>query len=460
MFKGSNVENGEPALSPLQQGRRSVMLGTGKVAAMGAVVATWGSRMSREADAAPLVDAAAPVDTPRPVDTKTGSGLREDQLLRVKSQIEEDLKSGLYYGAVVLVARHGVLGLHEAIGYTNAANAQDRQPIAKNSVFTLFSSTKALTDVLVYRAIEKGQFALTTKVSDIIPAFDGPSRKDITFYHLLTHSSGLSPVFTPRAGMPIDHLEEVIDAICKNVQSVERPGELVTYAPMAGQALMGWATHLTDPQKRSYRQLVNDEILKPLKMNDSSIGVRADLKDRHIFPVFTDEAAGQAMAQIHLGHEDLGPNGIFRSETAEMPWVGGYATGSDMFRFAEMLRRGGELDGARILSPAILNAATMNRTGDKPNELYKQLAMGRGWEPYPAYIGLGFELRGEAICHHMFGTLTSPRTFGNYGAGSSVFWVDPERDMTFVCLSAGVMNEADNIERFQRLSDIAVSAAI
>jgi hypothetical protein len=32
--------------------------------------------------------------------------------------------------------------------------------------------------------------------------------------------------------------------------------------------------------------------------------------------------------------------------------------------------------------------------------------------------------------------------------------------MTFVCLTSGVMDEADNIERFQRLSDIALSAAL
>ena len=69
-------------------------------------------------------------------------------------------------------------------------------------------------------------------------------------------------------------------------------------------------------------------------------------------------------------------------------------------------------------------------------------------------------MRGEQIIPTMFGTLTSPRTYGNYGAGSTLFWVDPELDMTFVCLSAGVMKSAQNIERFQRLSDIAVSAAV
>jgi len=124
-----------------------------------------------------------------------------------------------------------------------------------------------------------------------------------------------------------------------------------------------------------------------------------------------------------------------------------------------MCRQGGALDGARILSPATLELSRRNWTGDKPNELYKVLAHKRGWQPSPAYIGLGFSLRGAVHCHHMFGTLTSPSTFGNYGAGSALFWVDPERNVTFVCLTAGVMESNDNIERFQRLSDIAIGAA-
>jgi CubicO group peptidase (beta-lactamase class C family) len=95
-----------------------------------------------------------------------------------------------------------------------------------------------------------------------------------------------------------------------------------------------------------------------------------------------------------------------------------------------------------------------------PNELYKGVALRSGWEPPPAYIGLGFSVRGERIVHHQFGTMTSPETFGNYGAGSTMFWIDPELDMTFACLTAGVMTQAANIERFQRLSDLAVAAAL
>ena len=53
--------------------------------------------------------------------------------------------------------------------------------------------TKAFTNALIYRAIEDGELALTTCVSDVIPEFSGGLRQTITFYHLLTHSSGLPP---------------------------------------------------------------------------------------------------------------------------------------------------------------------------------------------------------------------------------------------------------------------------
>ena len=386
-----------------------------------------------------------------PSDSKPDRGLSQARLARLKAAIEEDVRRRRYFGAVIAIARHGRAELLEAIGY---ADAEGRRALRKDSVFSLFSVTKAFTNALVFRAIEHGQLALTTRVSTIIPEFAGGVRESITFYHLLTHSSGLPSVFTPRAGMYIDRLDEVLAAICAHLQCEAPPGELVTYAPMAAHALMGEAVRRLDPRGRSYRQLVEEEIFKPLAMRDTAIGVRRDLKERHVVPHFIDP-----LPFTHPGHSNFGPHGAFEEEHAEMPWVGAISTVADLLRFAEMLRNGGELEGMRILSPALLEQATLNRTGDRPNELYKALALARGWEPYPAYIGLGFFLRGEAICHHQFGTLASPRTFGHTGAGSTIFWVDPRLDLTFVCLTAGVMNEADNVERFQRLSDMALAAA-
>ena len=72
---------------------------------------------------------------------------------------------------------------------------------------------------------------------------------------------------------------------------------------------------------------------------------------------------------------------------------------------------------------------------------------------------LGFPLRGDAIGVNLYGSMTSPATMGGYGAGTTIWWTDPERDLTFVGLMTGVMNADANYVRWRRLSDIAVSAA-
>lgn len=378
--------------------------------------------------------------------------LDEQRLMDLRLAIEADVAKGLYHGAVIAVARHGHIGLQAAIGTADPAR---RDPLRWDSVFSLFSVTKAFTNVVALKSIELGRLALTTPIARIIPEFSGGLREKITIFHLMTHTSGLPMVFEVKPGMYIDRLDEVIAAICETIFPTEPPGEHVAYSPICNQALLGEALRRIDPKGRSYRAIIEEELLQPLAMRDTAIGLRGDLKARHVVPDFRGN-----FPINHLGHSNLGPNGAFEEEHAEMPWVGAVSTVPDMVRFAEMLRLGGRQGEARILSPATLELSTRNWTGERPNELYKTLAHRRGWEPAPAYIGLGWSLRGTALCHHLFGTLASPGTFGNYGAGTTLFWVDPARDLIFVCLSAGVMESNDNIERFQRLSDMAVSACL
>ena len=373
------------------------------------------------------------------------------RLARLLEVVRDDIAKDRYYGAVLAIGRHGKLALHEAIGHADPAR---KRPVKKDSVFSLFSVTKAITVVLVLRAIERGAFSLATPISDLVPEFSGQGREKITIFHLLTHSSGLPSVYSAREGMLIDVLDEVVAEICKNVFPMEPPGLNVRYAPIVHHALLGDALRRIDPRKRSYRQIVDEDLLQPLRMQDTSVGLRKDLRKRHLVPEFRGNSPTQ-----HLGHSNLGPNGAFEEERAEMPWVGIVSTAADMYRFAEMLRRGGELDGARILSPTMIERAHHCWTGDKPNELYRKIFESRGWEVLPAYIGLGFTLRGERMGHALFGTLTSPETFGNHGAGTTIFWVDPKLDLTFVGLSTGVMNSDVNLERWERLSDLAVAAA-
>src|SRR6201999_1986633 len=123
---------------------------------------------------------------------------------------EDDIARDRYNGAVLIVARGGEVGFQQAIGSHDQAQTR---PLGMDSVFSIFSVTKAITNVLAFRAIELGQFALTTKICNIIPEFFTPARSPITIFDLLTHTSGLPPFFTPRADLNIDKFDDVLAAI-------------------------------------------------------------------------------------------------------------------------------------------------------------------------------------------------------------------------------------------------------
>jgi CubicO group peptidase (beta-lactamase class C family) len=379
-------------------------------------------------------------------------GFDSARLDALTAAIERDIEADLYFGGVISVKRGGQPAYLKTFGYSSPA--KDRK-VAEDSVFSLFSVTKAFTNILIFQAIERGLLTLTTPVAKIIPEFAGGLRDRITVFHLLTHSAGLPSMFEARPGMYIDRLAEVIAAICQVALPIEAAGVRVDYAPLFNHALLGETARRLDLKKRSYRQILHEDLFEPLGMKDTSMGVRRDLKSRHLIPEFRGNYPIQ-----HLGHSNLGPNGAFEEEDAEMPWVGCVSTASDMMRFAEMLRSGGALDGRRIVSRAMVERARTIWTGDKPNEFYANGIRAAGGIAPPANIGLGFSVRGPQMGTSLFGALASPGTFGAHGAGTTIFWVDPERDISFVGLMTGLMKTIDNLWRWERLSDIVHAAAL
>src|SRR5918912_1211609 len=153
--------------------------------------------------------------------------------------------------------------------------------------------------------------------------------------------------------------------------------------------------------------------------------------------------------------------GAMVTAEAEVPWLGCVTSAPDLLRFSEMLRNGGTLDGVRILSPAMVDLATRNHTGQMPNTTWSFASGVRGWKPFPAFLGLGFYLRGDRVAPNFLGMLTSPRTFGGMGAGSTMFWVDPERELSCVFLTSGLITcELRNTDRMQRISEMVVSELV
>ena len=67
-------------------------------------------------------------------------------------------------------------------------------------------------------------------------------------------------------------------------------------------------------------------------------------------------------------------------------------------------------------------------------------------------------MRGDRLAPGPFGALNSPRTFGGFGAGSTAFWIDPERDLSFALLTTGLMEDSLHLERIGTLSNMVIAS--
>jgi CubicO group peptidase (beta-lactamase class C family) len=133
---------------------------------------------------------------------------------------------------------------------------------------------------------------------------------------------------------------------------------------------------------------------------------------------------------------------------------------ADAVRFIEMLRRGGSLDGLRILSPTLTAYALRNHTGDQSNGFWGYSREERGIEPFPArFTLLGGYTRSKG--HHIaaMGLTASLGSCATVGSGSTMLMFGPERRLSFTFLSAGFLEGLHQFRRLQRLSDLALAAA-
>ena len=369
---------------------------------------------------------------------------------RLSQAIEGDVERKLYDGAVTIVSVGGKVVFEHATGF---ADRSAGKPMRLDSVFPIFSISKAFNAVLVLQRVERGEARLNTPVCEIIPEFAARGKQRITLGQLLSHSGGLPASFPAVPAEKIGDLDAVVAAVC-DVALEAVPGEEVSYSPIMAHAVLGQCVRRLDGGKRRLRDIAREELLEPLGMADTALGATTALAARAVMPRVSDESPGMfdASALVGLGLMILNPE-----LNTEIPAGGFVSTAADVSRFAEAMRQGGAWNGKRVLSGPMVALATSNHTGARPNDLWTYARELKGWPLFPANLGLGFFLRGEGLHPTYSGHLSTPGTFGAMGAGTTNFWVDPVRNMTMVCLTTGFLEEANSALRFQRLSDVAIA---
>jgi len=372
------------------------------------------------------------------------------RLRRLDDVIQHDIDTERFDGCEIVVSRHGRVVYEGRFGWADRAAGR---PISENQVFVTMSIGKQFTVALVLACVERGDFAFTTRVADLIPEFARRGKGDVTIAHVLTHTAGLPAMLPPMPPEQVGSLEAVVAATCDALLE-SRPGSRVTYSVIVGHAILAELVRRVDGGCRPYRQILADDLFGPLGMRDTSLGLRGDLAPRLAPVVARDRTPGL------LDPDFLELMGQALTPETEIPAGGYVSTASDLHRFAAMLRGGGALGDVRILSPAMIETASVIRTGTMTNSLFEYSEAQRGWEPFPANLGLGFFVRGAGIHPTPFGTLASPRTFGGFGAGSTTFWIDPARDLAYAFMSSGLMEESRSMERHQRLADVVHGAVV
>lgn len=377
-------------------------------------------------------------------------GFEPGRLSALRDAVAADVAAGRYDGAAMLVARRGEIAFDEVVGF--ADRAADR-PLGREDVFFTMSVAKQFTNTAVLQVVERGRLALTTRVAEIIPEFAAHGKDRVTVGDLVIHKAGLSAGFPPLPPEQAGNLSAVALAVAAMPPEAE-PGTVINYSPVCAHAVLGEMVRRVDPASRPFRRILAEDVFEPLGMTDTSVGVRPDLAPRRVPVVVRDRSPGLFEPEALEGISAI------LTEESEVPAGGCLTTASDLLRFAEAMRLGGALDGHRILSPAMLRLATTNQTGEMPNLLWAYAKEKAGWPDIPAYLGMGFFLRGRGLFPMPFGSLASPGTFGGLGAGSTMFWVDPASETSFVFLSSGLLEESANVVRLQRISDMVHAALV
>jgi CubicO group peptidase (beta-lactamase class C family) len=325
---------------------------------------------------------------------------------------------GITSALVILVARRGVVVLHEAFGrLTPDDNAP---PVKRDTIYPVASLTKPITATAAMLLVEDGLLGLQRPVSDYLPEFSGEGKQAVMVYHLLTHTSGLrdqdvNAHAAKKRGIVASPPPEATQHPWINEYLFLRydaplgkpPGVEMSYCN-CGYILLGEIVRRVSGQ--ALADFARERIFQPLGMKDTFYivpdAVRARIVRR---PLDAPSAATVA----------TGVPGLETRENQELPLAKGgvYSTAMDMAIFGQMFLNRGSYGEVSILSPAAV--AEMTR-----NQIPGVSAQHRG-EFFPeASWGFGWSLHGNKRAPQ-YGSLYSPQAFDHIGAGGVYFWVDP-----------------------------------
>jgi CubicO group peptidase (beta-lactamase class C family) len=401
---------------------------------------------------------------PRDVDSVTtvgeegdpaDAGMTAENVERIWRDAVSWYRSGVHPALQLCVRRDGIVVIDRALGHARGNGPADpadveREPATPETPFLVYSASKAITAFVVHMLHERGALDIGLPVADYIPGYERHDKGEITVGHVLAHRAGVPNL--PREAMDLERIgdrEFLCDILC-DARPFAKAGRMLAYHAVSGGFILGEIVHRVTG--KDIRQVLAQEILEPLGFRWTNYGVDPADLDRVALNYVTGpitlpplsnlltRALGSPLDELVEATNDP------RFLTAIVPAASTVTTANEISRFYELMRRGGELDGVRVMRPETIRHALTEQS-----HLEVDLSLA-----FPTRFGYGLMLGARVLS--LYGRDTQ-HAFGHLGFTNMLAWADPQRALACAVLTNGKPIIYPELPRFYGLCQRITSEA-
>jgi CubicO group peptidase (beta-lactamase class C family) len=396
------------------------------------------------------------IRVPADLDAATAVGLEDPGVLdpaaldRIWDAARHWYRAGMQPAIQLCLRHNGKVVLNRALGHAwgnGPADPLDAEqiPVTTDTPFCVYSAAKAITTTVVHMLVERGEFSLDDRVCDYLPTYARHGKERTTIRHVMTHSAGIPFATGPRPDLRRMNDSDYARAQLGALKPIHRPGLMHIYHGLTWGPLI--REIVSAATGRNIREILATEILDPLGFRWTNYGVaQADVPlvaPSHVTgkPLPAPIAAGLKMALGGSMAQIIPFSNSPMFLTSVVPSSSTVSTADELSRFAEILCRGGELDGVRVLRQETLRAATRQCRRLRPD-----VATGLA----PMRWGTGFMLGSRRF--GPFGR-DAAAAFGHTGLTNIAIWADPSRGLAVGLVSSGKPGGHPEAGRYTALLD-------
>ena len=340
---------------------------------------------------------------------------KDEKIIKNLSQyIPKVLKAMNTPGLNITIARDQNIIWEAGFGYSDAFQKKET---STETIFRSGSMGKTYTGMAILQLVEKGVIKLSDTINKHLTfKVKNPfSDKDITIYHLMTHTSGLTGDAAGGVFNKSRSLRETLKSKYKESHQIligkkptwsVAPGTKWLYSNI-GIATLGLIVENTNPEKLSFSRYVEKNIMKPLKM-ESSLYPPAQSKE-HI--------PHNLWKRMSTGYHTMGdvwiPTPLVNFE--EFPAGGFIATASDHLKYMLAMQNHGKFNGVQVFKPETVKTALTPQKFDDGSIISYKLP---GFYQGMVWVLMNWGSENKHFYHnggHMFGWRTNGVSWPSHG---------------------------------------------